>query len=280
MIYLENNQYKFYKNLVTFTENGITKTSYENDASSLMDMIYNNPRVFKYIKTDLIIPTKEQVDRLAEINNIALEFKENYTYDLGIYVKDGIMFNQDPSLKSLADKSKLNTAMFLIENIKPYIKELRDTKCDGGIKLYGFKFDSNEKARNNVSQYILIALKDKILSPQDFTANEKKYVWKDFDNIYRSLTFDQIKELADTMGWHMQACYAAEDITLVKLSKLTIEELLKFPINKKYNRTGRNIASEADVSVGDIPTVDPECPLKAIYEQSYIQALELVKAGK
>lgn len=273
MIYLKDNQFKFYKHLITFTEDGEPKSSYENDYSSVMEMVYNNPRKFKNFSIDFVVPTKEQVDRLNEINAISLEFKENYVQDLSTYVKDGVMFNRDPNLMGLVEKTKAKTIEFLVDNAKPYVKLLRDEKCDGGIDLFGFKFDSNKMARSNVSQYILIALKEKLLSKGDYDAPNRTYVWKDFNDIYRSLSFEQVLQLADHMAAHMQACFTGENLTLIKLSKLSIDELLKFPINRKYNRIGKNVAIEEDLTINKLPVDEAECPLKKIYEESYMEAM-------
>jgi hypothetical protein len=272
MIYVKDNQFKFYKFKITYDikQNGLNigTVDYVDDVDEARDSIYRRPDIYSNFNSEPLIPTPEQTHRLAAINNVNLQYKENYMWDMRLFVEKGVMFNQDPLLKPLADKGLAATINFLVENLKPEIKKLRDEKNNNGIELFGYKFDSNQFARNNVSQYITIAMKDMVIAKDQAKALDAKYIWKDFNDVHRELTFEQICKLADEMGNHMRACFAAEALTAQALSKKSVPELLSFPANKQYNRIG--ITEQQVTQPGD---------LAAVYEACYQAALQALREG-
>lgn len=276
MLKFTNNTFSAYKYLVTYDVKGESERA-ETFTDNIADVFFMvNTYPFKYSNpvSEEVILTPEQDARIKEINDLNLEHKENYTLDFNMYVRYGIMTNQDPALAPIAASSKDLTVKYLVDRLKPAIKQLRDLKSAGGVELFGRKFDSDSLAKENITGYVTLGL----LEIATKGKCDRTFDWKDYNNEFTKLTYEQVCQLAKLIAGHIQACFSAESLTHLELAKLEVATLLKFPGNESFNRVGRTVETEQDLTTGkkSKKEVTPaELPdLQKIFDQAYAVALK------
>lgn len=268
MIKFENNQFSFYTTKTTCYSaySGKEETIYTDRPEDITFMVNTYPNKYKDLKIEPLVATEDQVARLKEVNDLLIPMRENYIEDFTLYVSKGVMVNRDEQLATLAGKATEATVAFLVDNLKPEIKALRDAKSVGGVELFGRRFDSDSLAKENVTGYVTLGILDVVASGKC----ERIYDWKDMDNNFAKLNYEQICTLAKYIAAHIQSCFSAEALTIMELAKLSVDQLLAFNTNKGYNRVGR---AEAEHNAATEPKV------KDIFDQCYTLALnQLVKA--
>ena len=270
-----NNKFSAYKYLVTYDVKGepVRAEAFTDNIEDVFQMINTYPTRYSNGISETIEVTPEQEARLAEVNDLNLEHKENYLQDFESYVRFGIMTNQDPALAAIAASSKELTVKFLADRLKPAIKALRDQKSVGGVELFGRKFDSDSLAKENVTGYVTLGL----LEIATKGRCNRTFDWKDYNNEFTKLTYEQICQLAKLIAGHIQACFSAESLTYVELAKLEVKKLLKFPGNEVFDRVGKNVETEVDLSTGTTTTTEKKNPsedLSSIYDSCYAIALK------
>ena len=276
MLKYTNNTFSAYKYLVTYDVKGESERAeaFTDNIADVFFMVNTYPLKYSNPVSEEIILTPEQDARIKEINDLNIEHKENYTFDFNMYVRYGIMTNQDPALASIAASSKDLTVKFLVEQLKPAIKKLRDLKSAGGVEMFGRKFDSDSLAKENITGYVTLGL----LEITTKGKCDRTFDWKDYNNEFAKLTYEQICQLAKLIAGHIQACFSAESLTHMELSKLDVATLLKFPDNAVYDRVGRVVETEEDLSTGKktkkevTPSNLPD--LGKIYDKAYEMALK------
>ena len=270
-----NNKFSAYKYLVTYDVKGesVRAEAFTDNIEDVFHMINTYPNKYSNGISETIEVTPEQEARLAEVNDLNLEHKENYLQDFESYVRFGIMTNQDPALASIAESSKALTVKFLVDRLKPAIKALRDQKSIGGVELFGRKFDSDSLAKENVTGYVTLGL----LEITTKGRCDRTFDWKDYNNEFAKLTYEQICQLAKLIAGHIQACFSAESLTHMELAKREVKELLKFPGNEVFDRVGRSVETEVDLTTGTTTTTEKKTPaadLSSIYDSCYAIALK------
>lgn len=270
-----NNKFSAYKYLVTYDVKGepARAEAFTDNIEDIFQMINTYPTKYSNGISETIEITPEQEVRLAEVNDLNLEHKENYLQDFESYVRFGIMTNQDPALASIAESSKALTVKFLVDRLKPAIKALRDQKSVGGVELFGRKFDSDSLAKENVTGYVTLGL----LEITTKGRCDRTFDWKDYNNEFAKLTYEQICQLAKLIAGHIQACFSAESLTYTELAKLEVKKLLQFPGNEVFDRVGRSVETEIDLSTGVTTTTEKKTPaedLSSIYDSCYNIALK------
>ena len=270
-----NNKFSAYKYLVTYDVKGesVRAEAFTDNIEDVFHMINTYPNKYSNGISETIEVTPEQEARLAEVNDLNLEHKENYLQDFESYVRFGIMTNQDPALTEIAASSKELTVKFLVDRLKPAVKALRDQKSVGGVELFGRKFDSDSLAKENVTGYVTLGL----LEIATKGRCDRTFDWKDYNNEFAKLTYEQICQLAKLIAGHIQACFSAEALTYVELAKLEVKKLLKFPGNEVFDRVGRSVETEIDLSTGTTTTTEKKTPsedLSSIYDSCYAIALK------
>lgn len=268
MIKFENNQFSFYTTKTTFYSaySGKEETIYTDRPEDITFMVNTYPNKYKDLKIEPLVATEDQVARLKEVNDLLIPMRENYIEDFTLYVSKGVMVNRDEQLATLAGKASEATVAFLVDNLKPEIKALRDAKAAGGVELFGRRFDSDSLAKENVVGYVTLGMLDVIATGKC----TREYDWKDMDNNFAKLNYEQICTLAKYMAAHIQSCFSAEALTIMELSKLSVDQLLAYRTNARFNRIGKK---ENEAGTGEEPFV------KAIFDQCYTLALNsLVKA--
>lgn len=265
-----NNKFSAYKYLVTYDVKGesVRAEAFTDNIEDVFHMINTYPNKYSNGISETIEVTPEQEARLTEVNDLNLEHKENYLQDFESYVRFGIMTNQDPALTEIAASSKELTVKFLVDRLKPAIKALRDQKSVGGVELFGRKFDSDSLAKENVTGYVTLGL----LEIATKGRCDRTFDWKDYNNEFAKLTYEQICQLAKLIAGHIQACFSAESLTHMELAKREVKELLKFPGNEVFDRVGRSVETEVDLSTGTTTTTEKKTPaadLSSIYDSCY-----------
>ena len=275
MLKYSNNEFSVYKYLVTYDVKGESERAeaFTDNIEDVFHMVNTYPTRYFNPVSETVVVTPEQEVRLQEINALNIEHKENYISDFDSYVRYGIMTNQDPALTEIAASSKELTIKFLIDRMKPAIKALRDAKSVGGVELFGRKFDSDSLAKENVTGYVTLGL----LEITTKGKCERTFDWKDYNNEFAKLNYEQICQLAKLIAAHIQACFSAEALTYLELAKLEVPALLQFPGNESYNRVGRSVETEVDLSTGVTTTAEKKTPsedLSSIYDSCYNIALK------
>ena len=270
-----NNKFSAYKYLVTYDVKGepVRAEAFTDNIEDVFQMINTYPTRYSNGISETIEVTPEQEARLAEVNDLNLEHKENYLQDFESYVRFGIMTNQDPALATIAASSKELTVKFLADRLKPAVKALRDQKSVGGVELFGRKFDSDSLAKENVTGYVTLGL----LEIATKGRCDRTFDWKDYNNEFTKLTYEQICQLAKLVAGHIQACFSAESLTYGELAKLEVKKLLKFPGNEVFDRVGKRVETEVDLSTGVATTTEKKNPsedLSSIYDSCYAIALK------
>ena len=270
-----NNKFSAYKYLVTYDVKGepVRAEAFTDNIEDVFQMINTYPTRYSNGISETIEVTPEQETRLAEVNDLNLEHKENYLQDFESYVRFGVMTNQDPALAAIAASSKELTVKFLADRLKPAIKALRDQKSVGGVELFGRKFDSDSLAKENVTGYVTLGLLEIAIKGRC----DRTFDWKDYNNEFTKLTYEQICQLAKLIAGHIQACFSAESLTHIELAKLEVKELLKFPSNEGFDRVGKTVETEVDLSTGTTTTAEKKTPaadLSSIYDSCYAIALK------
>ena len=270
-----NNKFSAYKYLVTYDVKGepVRAEAFTDNIEDVFQMINTYPTRYSNGISETIELTPEQEARLTEVNDLNLEHKENYLQDFESYVRFGVMTNQDPALAAIAASSKELTVKFLADRLKPAVKALRDQKSVGGVELFGRKFDSDSLAKENVTGYVTLGL----LEIATKGRCDRTFDWKDYNNEFTKLTYEQICQLAKLVAGHIQACFSAESLTYGELAKLEVKKLLKFPGNEVFDRVGKSVETEVDLSTGVATTTEKKNPsedLSSIYDSCYAIALK------
>ena len=275
MLKYTNNTFSAYQYLVTYDVKGESERAeaFTDNIEDVFFMVNTYPNLYSNPVSEEVTLSTEQLGRLREINDLVLEHKENYAFDFEAYVRYGIMTNQDPALAPIAASSKEATVKFLVDELKPTIKKMRDTKSVSGVELFGRKFDSDSLAKENVTGYVTLGL----LEIATKGKCDRMFDWKDYNNEFVKLTYEQICQLAKYIAGHIQSCFSAESLTHLELSKMEVADLLKFPETEMYNRIGRVNPEEEDKTASGQPA--PTTPTNAnalatIYEQCYQAALK------
>lgn len=246
MIKYINDSFEFFKFVVSYKELGKVVTKYVDNIDKVREQVHMNPHIYSRFRSEVFNPTTDQLERLNEINKLMIDFKENYIEDFNLYVKQGVMLNQDPLLGEIFSKAKFNNKIFLIGILAPIIKQIRVEKSEGGFEMYGRRFASDAMARDNVLGYISKALKDKLYLNIPFPIEEPKYIWKDLDNKFAPLTFAQLSDLSDRLLLHIQASFSAEALTAEALMKMEVVDLVKFNATARFDRIGKKVKYETD----------------------------------
>jgi hypothetical protein len=272
-----NNKFSAYKYLVTYDVKGepVRAEAFTDNIEDVFQMINTYPTRYSNGISETIEVTPEQEARLAEVNDLNLEHKENYLQDFESYVRFGVMTNQDPALAAIAASSKELTVKFLADRLKPAVKALRDQKSVGGVELFGRKFDSDSLAKENVTGYVTLGF----LEIATKGRCDRTFDWKDYNNEFTKLTYEQICQLAKLVADHIQACFSAESLTYGELAKLEVKKLLKFPGNEVFDRVGKSVETEVDLSTGTTTTTEKKNPsedLSSIYDSCYAIALKYI----
>ena len=277
MLKYTENTFSFYKYRGSYIvkPDNVTREIFTDNKDDIVLMVNTYPDRFTDLVVEEIVPTVEQTKRLEEVNEFNIDHPDNYISDFTTYVRYGILTNQDPKLNELALKAKDETVKFLVDELKPAIKKIRDAKSIGGVESFGRKFDSDSLAKENITGYVTLGLLDVVATGRC----DHMYDWKDYDNQFAKLTYEQICQLAKLIAGHIQACFSAEALTYVELAKLPVEELVKFEPTSKYDRIGREVKTEVDHITGKTVTTVEYADLAKIYNECYTLALDAIMRG-
>lgn len=277
MLKYTENTFSFYKYRGSYIvkPDNVTREIFTDNKDDIVLMVNTYPDRFTDLVVEEIVPTVEQTKRLKEVNEFNIDHPDNYISDFTTYVRYGILTNQDPKLNELALKAKDETVKFLVDELKPAIKKIRDAKSIGGVESFGRKFDSDSLAKENITGYVTLGLLDVVATGRC----DRMYDWKDYDNQFAKLTYEQICQLAKLIAGHIQACFSAEALTHVELAKLSVEDLVKFEPTSKYDRIGREVKTEVDHITGKTVTTVEYADLAKIYNECYTLALDAIMRG-
>lgn len=242
---------------------GKLEIGYVNDKEGIKQVMASKPFDYTGLVVTDVTPTEEQAKRLSEVNELKLERGYHYIHDVRLYVERNVMTNQSSLLKPLADKCVDDTKTYLIHILQADIKKLKDETANGGISLFGRRFDSNEHARVSVLGYITKVLKDKLLN-NELDVEALRFTWKDFDNNFTELKFGELSQLSDALLLHVESSFSAEHLALKELEKKTVIELLSYPSTSQYYRDGRDYAGPDDSQLSNVSSIYQECYNKLV----------------
>lgn len=240
-----NNTLEFYKYKITFKDNGVERVDYDDVTTYIVDMVNKDPLRF----TDLVIeefqPCVKKKARLNEVTRLDLDGDwSSYFHVFNIYVEHGICTSKDPKLTELYTKAEADTKMFLLDRVKERIKDMRDQHILDGFELFGTRFDSDERAKANVTGSVAIfelVIKERV--GEAALANITT-PWKDYYNNFISLNLAQLKELAYTMVMHIQHSFTAESKVYAILLTKSVEALCSLEENLIFTPAGSNVVHE------------------------------------
>jgi len=277
MLKYTENTFSFYKYRGSYIvkPDNVSREIFTDNKDDIVLMVNTYPDRFTDLVVEEIVPTVEQTKRLEEVNEFNIDHPDNYISDFTTYVRYGILTNQDPKLNELALKAKDETVKFLVDELKPAIKKIRDAKSISGVESFGRKFDSDSLAKENITGYVTLGLLDVVATDRC----DRMYDWKDYDNQFAKLTYEQICQLAKLIAGHIQACFSAEALTYVELAKLSVEDLVKFEPTSKYDRIGREVKTEVNHITGKTVTTVEYADLAKIYNECYTLALDAIMRG-
>lgn len=281
MLRSDNGKYVFYTHKVTFKNNGQTIVDYTDDTSSYVDMVNRFPDRLTDLVTEELVPTEEQKARLEQLNTFDLN-KIDIGYSAQVlFVDKGVVTTDTPQLHALFEENKDRTVSFLVENLAPELKNIRDQHLLDGMVLDGIRFDCDDKAIANATGYVVMC-REFIASgiPED-EVNKKQFPWKTYDNTYINLTFPGIRKLSLTLAAYVQAAFGTEDKVLELLKTKSVAELCAFEKNKQYAEPKKldAVAIERGEEAGEVPVVEEvEAPsLKELFTSTFTVVFEAIK---
>lgn len=241
------------KNIVSYfdTEDDIKRNIAEN---------FNNATITP------VVLTEEETKRLNEFNLLKLEYKQNYIYDAINFVVDGICLSNNENLKELKLKCDTANRKYLALRLSKEVVQLRNDKINGGVTVYGSKFDSDQAAEINLNSVTTRVLKLKEKGGTDESIVNKKIAWKLYDNTHKMFSLLQLSEVGDVIANNKSISYFAEGLVMAYLENLTVEELTMFKTNAIYNPN-----MQTDIENTENKTIEYK-ELKPIFDSLFIEA--------
>lgn len=256
MVYVANDKYNFYDYRCTFIkkENNKEKTIkyYTDNPGRIERMVMRNPETMSNFNSEPLKPSVEQFERLNEINGLNIENKESRVPDVNLYVEYGVMINNDGPFATIFDKSAEATKVYIIEQLKPFIKKSRDRLEYEGYEFMGKLFDCDAAARANMAGAAASMAGAALMDTPKEAILGSKITWKLFDNTYFEVTAGDVLRLGNEVKDYFSDSILAESLTIEELNKKTVTELLNIKDLEELRSIRRSSNEEQDILIHDI----------------------------
>lgn len=255
MVYVKENKFIFYKYKVTFinkTNNTYNKT-YTDNIEAVKASIEKNPRFYTLLNTEELKLGIPEYEKLKEMNKLIQHYKENYINDVTLYIENNIVINKDPILENLFNQCLENTKVYLLEILKPYIKDIRTKYENAGFEFKGHVYDTDDKARTSllgVTSTINTDITINKLSPEKALA--KIVPWRMQNNETVLLPASEIQEAGAKITKFISTCFAAEKMTQDKILTLEVRDILNFKELNEFKSLLKNRSDNTDLTIESI----------------------------
>lgn len=219
MIKFTNNAASFYNLRADFYDNGEPRTQYGDDRTYWEDMVGRWGHLSGLIITQLH-PTPEQELRLAVLNNIEAENKENHPAECSIFVQHGVIAPDEegcPFLQPLAEEYKEPTLNYFREQKRQELKAEREARTIAPINNVQVATQQDrERVEGSIKNWVML---DK---NTDGTKN-----WIMADNTIQPLTKEQLQAVVDDYTVRVDQCFNAYGMAVYQLEQAqTVDEIL------------------------------------------------------
>jgi len=219
MIKFTNNAANFYSLRADFYDNGEPRTQYGDDRTYWEDMVGRWGHLSGLTITRLH-PTPEQELRLAVLNNIEAENKENHSAECSIFVQHGVIVPDEegcPFLQSLAEEHKEPTLNYFREQKRQEFKKERENRMltpINNIQVGGEK--DRERIQGAVNNW------DDLDKNEDGTKN-----WVMYDNSVEPVTKEELEGAKKGYLLRVDRCFKTYEnaVTNLYLAK-TVNDIL------------------------------------------------------
>lgn len=226
MIKFTNNAASFYSLRADFYDNGEPRTQYGDDRTYWENMVGRWGHLSGLIITQLH-PTPEQEIRLAVLNNIEAENKENYSAECSIFVQHEVIVPDEegcPFLQPLAEEHKEATLNYFREQKRQYLKAERNERTISPINnVQVATLEDRENINGAIDNWESLGL-----SENDITT------WILADNTLAELSKDNLIAIRTSYAQRKTLCFHHYEQAIGAISNAqTVEDILavELPVN-------------------------------------------------
>lgn len=219
MIKFTNNAASFYSLRADFYDNGEPRTQYGDDRTYWEDMVGRWGHLSGLIITQLH-PTPEQELRLAVLNNIEAENKENHSAECSIFVQHGVIVPDEegcPFLQPLAEGYKELTLNYFREQKRQELKAERNERTISPItNVQVATLEDRENINGAIDNWESLGLSENGIT-----------TWILADNTLAELSKDNLIAIRTSYAHRKSLCFHHYEQATVAISNAqTVEDIL------------------------------------------------------
>lgn len=255
MVYVKENKFVFYKYKITYrvkTTNELN-TVYTDNKEAIIASLEKNRLHYTLENIEELKLGITEYEKLKEMNDLIKQYKENYINDVTLYIENDIVINKDPILEDIFNKCLDKTKLYLLNVLKPYIKNIRTEYENSGFEFKGHIYDTDDRARTSllgVSAAINTDITINKLTAEEALA--KLVPWRMQNNETVMLTALELQEAGSKITKYISTCFAAEKLTQDRIMKLEVRDILNFKELNKFKSLLKNRVDETELTIKDI----------------------------
>lgn len=222
MLNLTNNQLDFYSSKVTFYDNNELKVEYTNNPSLYSKMV-NEYKHLSNFSHESVVPTEEQIKRLKQIKKLVKQDTNLQAFGDKVitFVETGYIDSTCPDwMQSLVSKNESKSKEILLAKIYSRLSKIKTEKEYGGCDYQGHRLATDLESQSKISSTLLGFLSN-IITEVNFK----------FKDSFVNMNKEELQNVSSYLMAYVQSCFTAESIIKDKLSKLSMDELLKYDID-------------------------------------------------